>query len=57
MALALADAVLDPAGYSSQGFMVRLAQWLRTLLQPSAMCRHWPQHPSCHPPLRHDWRT
>ena len=30
MALALADALLDPAGYSSQGLMTRLGQWLET---------------------------
>lgn len=30
MALALADTLCDPAGYSSDGFMTRLVQWLNT---------------------------
>src|SRR5690606_37610897 len=30
MALALADTLFDPAGYSSDRFMTRLVQWLKT---------------------------
>lgn len=30
MALALADALIDPGGYSSHGFMTRLGQWQKT---------------------------